>query len=43
MLEDLVNNKKIRASATIGFWPCNSEGDDIRIFDEETKESLGYL
>ena len=34
MLTDLLENKKIRASATIGFWRCNSVGDDIELYDE---------
>jgi 5-methyltetrahydrofolate--homocysteine methyltransferase len=34
MLKDLIENKKIRASVTYGFWSCNSVGDDIEIYDD---------
>src|SRR5207244_45855 len=27
-----------RASAAVGFWPANAEGDDIVVYDEESRE-----
>jgi len=35
MLNDLIKNKKIKAQATIGFWPCNSSNDDINLYSDE--------
>jgi 5-methyltetrahydrofolate--homocysteine methyltransferase len=35
MLDQLVNGKRIRASAVYGFWPAASEGNDIVLFTDE--------
>lgn len=42
MLDDLLSNKRIKASATIGFWKCNSTGDDIEVYGDQ-KEVLGHF
>ena len=43
MLDEIIAGKLIKASATIGFWPCNStEDDDIVLFSDESRsESIG--
>jgi 5-methyltetrahydrofolate--homocysteine methyltransferase len=37
MLKKMVAEKWFRASAVIGFWPANSDGDDIQVFGDETR------
>jgi 5-methyltetrahydrofolate--homocysteine methyltransferase len=36
MLKTMIAEKWFRASAVIGFWPANSDGDDILVFGDET-------
>ncbi len=44
MLERLADEKWMRASAAIGFWPANSVGDDIILFTDESRtEELARL
>ncbi|KAI7858550.1 methionine synthase [Circinella umbellata] len=40
MLKDIVKNKKLRAQGIIGFYPANSNGDDIEIYEDETREKV---
>jgi 5-methyltetrahydrofolate--homocysteine methyltransferase len=40
MLATLVEDRKIRASAVIGFWPANSDGDDILVFTDESRTQV---
>ena len=37
MLEQIVAERWFRASAVIGLWPANSEGDDILVFADEAR------
>jgi 5-methyltetrahydrofolate--homocysteine methyltransferase len=37
MLTDLVQSGKLRARAVIGFWPANSQGDDIIIYADSER------
>lgn len=37
MLNLIITKNWIRARAVIGFWPCERNGDDIRIFTDETR------
>ena len=37
MLKKMIAEKWFRASAVIGFWPANSEGDDILVFGDEQR------
>ena len=37
MLDKIVGENWFRASAVLGFWPANSDGDDIRIYADETR------
>ncbi len=44
MLDKLISEKWVEARAVIGFWPCEREGDDIRVFtDESRSEELAKL
>ena len=38
MLHDMVAREAVRTSAVLGFWPCNRDGDDIIVFEDETRE-----
>ena len=40
MLERLKKNKIILPSAVIGFWPANSDGDDILIFKDNSRKKI---
>lgn len=41
MLNDIIENKLIEARGIIGFYPCNSNGeDDIEVYDENDGETL---
>ncbi len=40
MLDKLKKNKIISPSAVIGFWPANSEGDDILIFKDNSRKQI---
>ncbi len=37
MLDRIVKEKWFKASAAIGFWPANAEGDDIVLYADETR------
>lgn len=40
VLDDIVKNKKLQASAVLGFYPANSHGDDIELYTEESRSHL---
>ena len=40
MLKRLKKNKIISPSAVIGFWPANSDGDDILIFKDNSRKKI---
>ena len=37
MLEKIVKENWFKASAVVGFWPANAQGDDILIYGDETR------
>ncbi len=37
MLRDIIRNQRLTANAVIGFWPANSVGDDIIIWQDDTR------
>jgi 5-methyltetrahydrofolate--homocysteine methyltransferase len=37
MLKKMIAENWVRASAVIGFWPANSDGDDILVFGDESR------
>ena len=44
MLKRIVDEKWLTARAAIGFWPAESEGDDVVVYaDEERKTKLGVF
>lgn len=44
MLQKIINEKWLTAKAVIGFWPAASEGDDIKLYtDESRSETLSTV
>jgi 5-methyltetrahydrofolate--homocysteine methyltransferase len=37
MLTRIAKERRFRASAVVGFWPANSDGDDIAVFADEAR------
>ena len=37
MLKKIVDEKWLGASAIVGFWPANADGDDVLVFGDETR------
>ena len=37
MLKKIVDEKWLGASAVVGFWPANADGDDVLVFGDETR------
>lgn len=37
LLDEIIANRWLRASGVYGFWPANSEGDDIIVYTDETR------
>lgn len=40
MLQDIIKNQLLEARAIIGFYPANSVGDDIQVYNEENGQLL---
>jgi 5-methyltetrahydrofolate--homocysteine methyltransferase len=40
MLEKIIANKWLTASAVVAFWPANSTGDDIELYTDDTREQV---
>ncbi|MDC0464014.1 methionine synthase [Pseudomonadales bacterium] len=38
MLDQWLSSSLVKASAVFGFWPAQSEGDDLIIFEDETRQ-----
>lgn len=38
MLKQLIESRRLKASAVIGFWPANSDGDDIVVYEDEERQ-----
>lgn len=38
MLAQIIDEKPIKASGVVGFWPANARGDDVVLFSDETRE-----
>ena len=44
LLARIVKEKRFRANAVIGFWPCNTVGDDVELYTDEARSKvLGRL
>ncbi|KAG0007027.1 hypothetical protein BGZ65_012085 [Modicella reniformis] len=40
MMKTMINKKQLRATGIIGFYPANSVGDDIEIYEDETRSKV---
>lgn len=40
MLDLIIRENRLRASAVFGIWPANSVGDDIEVYADETRSSI---
>ena len=40
MIADVVQNKWLQANASIGFFPANSDGDDILIYKDDSRDEV---
>jgi 5-methyltetrahydrofolate--homocysteine methyltransferase len=40
LLDEIVEKKLLKAKAVFGFWPANSDGDDIVVWNVEKREEL---
>ncbi|MFD2167794.1 methionine synthase [Thalassotalea euphylliae] len=40
MLDDVINNGKLKASAVVGLFPAVREGDDVHLYADEAKSEL---
>ena len=40
LLGRIVSEKRLTANAVIGFWPCNSVGDDIEVYADEGRSEV---
>jgi 5-methyltetrahydrofolate--homocysteine methyltransferase len=40
MLAQLVEERWLQARAVIGFWPANSDGDDIELYSDDSRETV---
>ena len=43
LLDNIINEKRFSVNAVYGFWPSNSEGDDIIVYDETRENELVRL
>jgi 5-methyltetrahydrofolate--homocysteine methyltransferase len=43
MVRQIVDEKWVQASAIVGFWPAERDGDDIRVFDERGTSQIATL
>ncbi|WP_441240160.1 methionine synthase [Tardiphaga sp. 768_D3_N2_1] len=39
MLKQIVDEKWFTAKATVGFWPANADGDDIRLYADDSRST----
>ena len=40
MIENIIHQKWLKASAVVGFWPANTEGDDIILYTSEDRSEI---
>ncbi len=38
LLDEIIEKKMLQANATFGIWPANSDGDDIVLFEDESRK-----
>jgi len=40
MLDQIIDEKWLKAKAVVGFWPANSVGDDIEVYADESRKTI---
>ncbi len=40
LLNEIIDNDLLQANAIIGFWPANSDGDDIIVYEDDTRVTV---
>ena len=40
LLNEIIDGNLLQANAIIGFWPANSDGDDIIVFEDDTRSTI---
>ena len=40
MLGDITSKNQLSASAVVGFWPANSDGEDILVYEDESRTQI---
>ena len=40
MLDKIISEKWVEARGVIGFWPCERNGDDVRVFTDESRTDV---
>ena len=40
LLNEIIDGNLLQANAIIGFWPANSDGDDIIVYGDETRSTI---
>jgi 5-methyltetrahydrofolate--homocysteine methyltransferase len=40
MIQDVITKKSLTARAIIGFWPANSVGDDIEVYEDDSRKKV---
>jgi 5-methyltetrahydrofolate--homocysteine methyltransferase len=43
MLRKIVDERWFKAAGIVGFWPANSEGDDINVFADEARQAPAHV
>jgi 5-methyltetrahydrofolate--homocysteine methyltransferase len=43
LLDRIIREKRYTAKAVIGFWPCQSRGDDLIVYTDETKSTVATV
>ncbi len=40
MIKNIINDNLTETSAVLGFWPANSDGDDVIIFEDDSRKKI---
>lgn len=40
LLDEIIEEDLLQANAIIGFWPANSDGDDIIVYEDDTRSTI---
>lgn len=40
MLQDFIDNKRVRLNAVVGLYPANATGDDIEVYEDDSRAAV---